>query len=56
MRSFSAIVTCRIANLRNGTWLVNPGSPTDKRRQARYSFALVDVDDARFEPRIVFFD
>lgn len=41
---------------RDGTWLINPGSPTDKRRQPRYSYAVIDVDAARFEPRLVFFD
>lgn len=39
----------------DGTWLINPGSPTDKRRQPRYSYAIVDVHGARFEPRLVFF-
>jgi len=24
-------------------WLINPGSPTDKRRQARFSFAVLDI-------------
>ena len=27
-----------------GLWLVNPGSPTDKRRQAAYSWALMTID------------
>ncbi|HEU0244316.1 MAG TPA: metallophosphoesterase [Candidatus Limnocylindrales bacterium] len=26
-----------------GTWLVNPGSPTDKRRQATFSWAVLEV-------------
>lgn len=39
-----------------GRWLLNPGSPTDKRRQKRYSYAIVEIDEARFEPRLVFFD
>ena len=29
--------------LPGGTWLVNPGSPTDKRRQATYSWALLTI-------------
>jgi putative phosphoesterase len=40
----------------DGMWLVNPGSPTDKRRQARYSYAVIDIERTRFEPRIVLFD
>ena len=28
----------------DGTWLVNPGSPTDRRRQPRYSWALLTID------------
>jgi putative phosphoesterase len=27
-----------------GAWLVNPGSPTDKRRQATYSWALLSIE------------
>lgn len=41
---------------RDGTWLINPGSPTDKRRQPRYSYAVIDAGAACFEPRLVFFD
>jgi len=41
---------------RDAVWLVNPGSPTDKRRQPRYSFALIDVEGGRAEPRLIFFD
>jgi putative phosphoesterase len=41
---------------RDGIWLVNPGSPTDKRTQARYSYAILDVRRGRVEPRLVFFD
>jgi putative phosphoesterase len=40
----------------DGTWLINPGSPTDKRRQARFSYAVIDIERARFEPRLVLFD
>jgi hypothetical protein len=28
----------------DGTWLVNPGSPTDRRRQPLYSWALLTVE------------
>jgi putative phosphoesterase len=41
---------------RDSVWLVNPGSPTDKRRQPRYSSAILDVGGGRAEPRLVFFD
>jgi uncharacterized protein len=30
-----------------GRWLVNPGSPTDRRRQPRYSWALLRIDEGR---------
>jgi putative phosphoesterase len=29
----------------DGTWLVNPGSPTDRRRQPLYSWALLTIED-----------
>lgn len=45
-----------ICERRDGIWLVNPGSPTDKRTQARYSYAILDVRGGRVEPRLVFFD
>jgi hypothetical protein len=41
---------------RDSVWLVNPGSPTDKRRQPRYSYAILDVEGGRAEARLVFFD
>ena len=41
---------------RGGLWLVNPGSPTDKRRQPRYSYAILDIAHGRVVPRLVFFD
>jgi uncharacterized protein len=31
----------------DGPWLVNPGSPTDKRRQPRYTWVLLTVDTGR---------
>ncbi len=33
-----------VATAADGRLLVNPGSPTDKRRQARYSWALVTIE------------
>lgn len=41
---------------RGGIWLVNPGSPTDKRAQSRYSYAILDIKNRRVVPRLVFFD
>lgn len=41
---------------RDGVWLVNPGSPTDKRRERRYSYALLDVSRGRVTPRLAFYD
>ncbi len=41
--------------IERGVWLVNPGSPTDKRRQAQFSFALVDVAEGRVAPQLVRF-
>lgn len=29
----------------DGTWLVNPGSPTDRRRQPSFSWALLTIED-----------
>lgn len=34
------------------TWHLNPGSPTDKRRQALYSYALLTVAGGRVEPEL----
>ena len=45
-----------VERVRGGPLLVNPGSPTDKRAQPRYSWALIEIQggDARAELR--FFD
>ena len=39
-----------------GTLLVNPGSPTDKRRQPRYSWALLTIEDGRVDAELRFFE
>ncbi|GAA3406454.1 metallophosphoesterase [Paenibacillus hodogayensis] len=39
-----------------GLLLFNPGSPTDKRRQPRYSFGIVTTGSGTFEAEHVFFD
>jgi len=41
---------------RGGLWLVNPGSPTDRRQQPRYSYAILEIARGRVMPRLVFFD
>jgi putative phosphoesterase len=41
---------------RGSVLLVNPGSPTDKRRQPRYSFALLTLRDGRAEAALQYFD
>jgi uncharacterized protein len=41
---------------RESLWLVNPGSPTDKRGQPRYSYAIIEIARGRGVPRLVFFD
>ena len=33
-----------VRRLPDGRWLMNPGSPTDRRRQPRYSWGVVEVD------------
>ena len=40
----------------NGTLLVNPGSPTDKRRQPRYSWALLTIENGRVEAELQSFE
>jgi putative phosphoesterase len=34
-----------VERLGDGTWLVNPGSPTDRRRQATFSWAVMEASD-----------
>ncbi len=46
-----------VERLGDGRWLVNPGSPTDRRRQPRYSWALVEVTpDGGVRPELRTFD
>jgi uncharacterized protein len=37
----------------DGVWLLNPGSPTERRRGRFRSFLLVEVDGRRIRPRLV---
>jgi len=39
-----------------GTWLLNPGSPTDKRTQPRYTWILLDLSGTEPVPHLVAFD
>ena len=39
-----------------GPLLVNPGSPTDKRAQPRYSWALVEISGGEIRAELHFFD
>lgn len=45
-----------VDRLPDGRWLVNPGSPTDKRRQPRFSWALLEVVGAEVSPSLQYFD
>ena len=45
-----------VQQLADGRWLVNPGSPTDKRRQPRYSWALLTIEFGEIRPELRFFD
>ena len=40
----------------DGSLLINPGSPTDKRRQPRFSWALLALDGGRASAELRFFD
>jgi hypothetical protein len=39
-----------------GTLLFNPGSPTDKRRQPRYSFGILTIRNGQFSVEHCYFD
>jgi uncharacterized protein len=38
---------------RDGIWLLNPGSPTDRRRQPTFSFLVLDIRGSHLRPRLV---
>ncbi|WP_331436798.1 metallophosphoesterase family protein [Gordoniibacillus kamchatkensis] len=38
------------------TLLLNPGSPTDKRRQPRYSYGIMTIADGRAEAELCYYD
>ena len=45
-----------VGRVDDGPLLVNPGSPTDKRREPRYSWALLTIDDGRIDAELQYFD
>ena len=45
-----------VGRVDDGPLLVNPGSPTDKRREPRYSWALLTIDDGRIDVELQYFD
>jgi putative phosphoesterase len=45
-----------LAERRGGLLLLNPGSPTDKRRESRYSYAILDIQRGRARARLLFFE
>jgi len=45
-----------ITRTATGTLLVNPGSPTDKRRQRRYSWVLLTIQDGLLKAELQYFD
>jgi putative phosphoesterase len=38
-----------------GVWLLNPGSPTDRRRQPAFSFLRLEIDGSELRPELVTF-
>ncbi|HSF47282.1 MAG TPA: metallophosphoesterase family protein [Burkholderiales bacterium] len=38
------------------TWLINPGSPTDKRRNPAYSFGILEVREGNLNPTLHYFN
>ena len=41
---------------RDGIWLLNPGSPTDRRRQPTFSFMRLVVDGTALRPELVTYE
>jgi hypothetical protein len=38
---------------RCGVWILNPGSPTERRRAPRRAMLVLEVEGTRLEPRLV---
>jgi len=36
-----------------GVWILNPGSPTERRRAPARSLIVLEIGDGRIEPRLV---
>ena len=46
-----------VRRLADGRWLMNPGSPTDRRRQPRFSWGLVEITSTgEIRPELRFYD
>jgi uncharacterized protein len=41
------------ATRHGSTWILNPGSPTERRRAPGHSMLVLDVAEGRIEPRLV---
>jgi hypothetical protein len=39
--------------LHDGVWILNPGSPTERRSAPRHTMLLLRIDRARIEPELV---
>jgi predicted phosphodiesterase len=38
---------------RDGVWMLNPGSPTDRRREPTFSYLVLDVSERVITPELV---
>ena len=38
---------------RDGTWMLNPGSPTDRRRQPTFSCLRIEIDGSELRPELI---
>ena len=45
-----------LAERDEGVWLINPGSPTDRRREPRFSYALLTLEGPSIRQELRFFD
>lgn len=44
-----------VVERRDGIWLLNPGSPTDRRRQPDFSFLRLEIEGDQLRPALVTF-
>jgi predicted phosphodiesterase len=40
-------------SLDEGVWILNPGSPTERRRSPRHTMLLLDVEEGAIRPHLV---